>query len=361
MARKVLIGLSGGVDSSVAAALLIRGGYDVVGVTLKLYDYAALDFDPPDGGCCSLDLVEDARAACHKLGIPHYVIDMQSTFRSDVIEDFIRTYDTGRTPNPCIKCNTHIKWGEMLKTADKLDCYFVATGHYARVDHSANPSMLLKGVDGSRDQSYALWGITANALRRTLFPLGEITKRRTREMAVELNLRNADRPDSQEICFVPDDDYAALIRRNLGDDAGSLKPGPVIDAEGNEIGRHRGIANYTIGQRRGLGISADSPLYVTAVDAHAGSITVGKRENLLASRFAAKSLNMLAGIESIPARIEAKIRYRHNPAPATLSLNGDTATIAFETPQTAITPGQSVVFYDGDRLLGGGIIDEVYK
>jgi tRNA-specific 2-thiouridylase len=361
MAGKVLTGLSGGVDSSVAAALLVRDGYEVIGVTLKLYDYDGLDYDPPDGGCCSLDLVEDARAACHKLGIPHYVIDMRSAFRSDVIEDFIKTYDSGRTPNPCIRCNTHIKWGEMLKTAIKLECDFVATGHYARIDRSVNPPGLLKGIDENRDQSYALWGITPEALPRTLFPLGEITKDETRRIAADLNLRNANRPDSQEICFVPDNDYAALIRRNLGDEAASLKPGPVFDTAGKEIGRHKGIANYTVGQRRGLGISAESPLYVAAIDVSGGSITVGRREDLLASRFTAKDLNMLVELSDIPEKIEAKIRYRHKPAAATLIIDGDKAKIVFDAPQMAITPGQSAVFYDGDRALGGGIIDRVQR
>ncbi|MEE9554876.1 MAG: tRNA 2-thiouridine(34) synthase MnmA [candidate division Zixibacteria bacterium] len=360
MGKRVLIGLSGGVDSSVAAALLIEQGYEVIGVTLKLYDYDELGFDPPNGGCCSLDLIEDARAACARMNIPHYVIDLREDFRKDVIDDFIESYSQGRTPNPCVNCNTHIKWGKMLATADKLGCDFVATGHYARVDHSARPLRLLKGVDNSKDQSYALWGIPRETLGRTLFPLGEISKQRTREIAKKLGLRNADRPDSQEICFVPQNDYAYILKQKLGEDAPSLRPGPIYDIDGNEVGRHKGIASYTIGQRRGLGISNPSPLYVTRIDPTAGSITVGREKHLYAERFSAANLNLLTDDLNTPRDIDAKIRYRHQPAPATLTVKEKIAQVVFRKAQRAITPGQSVVFYEGDRLIGGGIIDTVY-
>jgi len=359
MGKRVLAGLSGGVDSSVAAALLVERGYDVIGVTLKLYDYDDLGFDPPDGGCCSIDLIEDARAACSRLGIPHYVIDLRDIFQKKVIDNFIESYDRGRTPNPCVNCNTYIKWGEMLKTADKLDCDYIATGHYARIERRGDHPRLLKGLDPSRDQSYALWGISARGLGRTLFPLGDILKRETREIAGRLGLRNADRPDSQDICFVPANDYSYIIRKKLGADSPSLKSGPILDIDGREIGRHKGIAAYTIGQRRGLGISDKRPLYVTGIDPEHGSITVGTDDCLFASRFSAVDLNLLVEKENIPERIEAQIRYRHEPSPARLSLKGNAAEIIFEVPQRAITPGQSVVFYSGDLVLGGGIIDVI--
>jgi len=359
MGRKVLIGLSGGVDSSVAAALLRDQGYDVVGITLKLYDYDDLGFVHPDGGCCSLDHINDARSVCAKLDIPHYVIDLRESFQERVIDNFIEQYSIGKTPNPCVNCNTYIKWGEMLRTADKLGCDFVATGHYARTDHNSEIPILLKGIDPSRDQSYALWGIPLDALRRTLFPLGDIPKSETREIAHNLDLRNADRPDSQEICFVPQNDYSYIIRKKLGETAASLQPGPILDMNGSEIGRHKGIAGYTIGQRRGLGISNPEPLYVTRIDPGIGTITVGEEKHLYASRFQCADLNWLVDPIDIPHTIQAKIRYRHTPVPARLEISDENAEVIFEIPQRAITPGQSAVFYDDDRVLGGGIIDKV--
>ncbi len=357
--KKVLVGLSGGVDSSVAAALLVEQGYDVIGVTLKLYDYAELDFDPPDGGCCSIDLIDDARSVCSRLGIAHYVLDLRDSFRKNVIENFIESYSEGRTPNPCINCNTHIKWGEMLKSADKLGCQFIATGHYARIDRSSEIPRLLKGLDRSKDQSYALWGIPRDTLARTLLPLGKLTKRETREIAERHNFRNADRPDSQEICFVPAGDYSHILRQRFGNNHRSLRPGPIYDGEGEVVGKHKGYANYTIGQRRGLGISYQAPLYVTGIDPDEESITVGIRERLFARHFTIGEVNLLIPDENIPGKVDVKIRYSGRAAAATLKLKDGSGEVIFDEPQEAITPGQSAVFYYDDLVIGGGAIDRI--
>ncbi len=359
MKKKVLVGLSGGVDSSMAAALLLEQGYDVIGVTLKLYDYAELDFDPPDGGCCTIELIDDARVVCASLGIPHYVIDLQKSFEKNVIDDFVESYALGRTPNPCINCNRFIKWGEMLHMADKLGCDFVATGHYARVERTESGEVrLLKSRDPAKDQSYALWGITPEALSRTLLPVGEYSKPEIRRMARERGLRNSDRPDSQEICFVPAGDYAAVVRQRRGGDP-SLQTGPILDTSGNKVGEHRGYAYFTIGQRKGFGLSASSPLYVTRINPADRSITVGTKEHLFSRRFSVVDLNLLVDAGGLPEKIEAKIRYRHEGSPACLRLHDGGAVVTFENPERAITPGQSAVFYSGDRVLGGGVIERV--
>lgn len=351
--------MSGGVDSSVAASLLHDEGFDVIGVTLKLYDYGELDFDPPDGGCCTIDLIEDARSVCSLLGIPHYVLDLRDFFKKNVIENFIEAYAGGRTPNPCVACNTFIKWKEMLKTADKLECNYIATGHYARIQETEGKARLLRGIAKDRDQSYALWGISMEALSRTLFPLGELTKRETREIARRFGFRNAGRPDSQEICFVPANDYADIIRQRFGEDSVSMRPGPIIDGAGRVVGRHKGIARYTIGQRRGLGISHPEPLYVTNIDAASATVTVGPKEMLYGSRFTVAGVNLIAPTEDFADGIDIKIRYRHKAARGTVGLSNGTAEVIFDRPERAITPGQSAVFYRDDFVLGGGIIDKV--
>jgi tRNA-uridine 2-sulfurtransferase len=354
---KVLVGMSGGVDSSVAAVLLKEQGYDVVGVTLKLYDYADLEFEPPDGGCCSIDLINDARSVCAGLNIPHYVIDLQESFRKNVIDNFIESYSKGLTPNPCINCNRFLKWGEMLSVADKLGCEFVATGHYARVSQDGNDIRLLKAKDTNKDQSYALWGIKFEALQRTLLPVGEFTKPEIREIASRHGFRNANRPDSQEICFVPTGNYAAIVEQRKGIGDRSLTPGPIYDTDGNTIGKHKGYAYYTIGQRRGFGIAAPTPLYVTHINPDDCSITVGTKEHLLTKSFSVVDINLLA--KELPSEVIVKIRYKHQGSAARVEFSKNSVTVTFIEPERAITPGQSAVFYDGERVLGGGIIDKL--
>ncbi len=358
---RALLGMSGGVDSSVAAALLIEKGYNVVGVTMKLYDYSKLGVSTMRGGCCGIDLIDDARMVCSKLKIPHYVLDFTESFQKRVIDNFAKEYSLGRTPNPCIDCNTHIKWGELLKTADKLDCDFIATGHYARIKHETKKASLCRAADLGKDQTYALWGIPKTALSRTIFPLGEISKTETRKIAEKQGFRNADRPDSQEICFIPDDDYANVLRQWPKIDKRAFEPGPIIDAGGDKIGEHEGFVNYTIGQRRGLGISAKTPLYVIQINPDDKSVVVGEDKDLFSTKFKVSNVNLLIGEGGPSGDFTVKIRYRHEDCPAHVSFEDNSAIVTFEIPQRAVTPGQSAVFYSGDVVVGGGIIDKVIE
>jgi tRNA-specific 2-thiouridylase len=287
------------------------------------------------------------------------VIDLRAAFETNVIDDFIKSYSDGRTPNPCINCNRFVKWGEMLRTADKLGCEFVATGHYARIDRTSGEIKLLRSLDPAKDQSYALWGISREALSRTLLPIGDYSKLEIREKAANLGFRNANRPDSQEICFVPAGDYASIVYKKRGGADRSLKAGPIYNTDGKVIGEHKGYAYYTIGQRKGFGVSSNIPLYVTKINPEDCSITVGRKEDLLSSTFSIENANWLIDSGSIKETVEIKIRYRHEAAPGRLIFEGDSITAEFLEPQRAITPGQSAVFYEGDRVLGGGIIDKI--
>lgn len=358
---RALLGMSGGVDSSVAAALLVENGYDVIGVTMKLYDYSKLGVSTMMGGCCGIDLIDDARMVCSQLEIPHYVLDFTESFRKQVIDNFAREYSLGRTPNPCIACNTYIKWGELLKTADKLECDFIATGHYAKIMHENKRTSLCRAIDLSKDQTYALWGIPKAALSRTIFPLGEISKTETRKIAEKQGFRNADRPDSQEICFIPNDDYAKVLRKWSEIDKRAFEPGPIINSSGEKIGEHEGFVNYTIGQRRGLGISAKSPLYVTHINPDDKSVVVGEDKDLFSTKFAVSNVNLLIDEDKLSSNFTAKIRYKHDDCPAQVIFEDDRAIVTLKIPQRAVTPGQSAVFYDGDVVVGGGIIEKVFE
>lgn len=344
---KILVAMSGGVDSSVAAARLKQEGHDVIGVTMQI-----LPSDRPGP-----HTETDARKVADKLGIPHYVMDLRDIFARQVITDFCDEYRRGRTPNPCIRCNQYIKFGALLDRAREMGADFIATGHHARIelDEATGTYLLKKGVDPQKDQSYFLCQLTQEQLSHTLFPIGNFSKDRVREIASELRLPVGARPESQEVCFIPDDDYQAFLKNYY---PRAMEPGPILDQYGNILGRHQGIMSYTIGQRQGLGIAAREPLYVTAIAPDRNAVVVGTREQTYGRELIASNLNWIAiARPEQPFKLKARVRYRHPEAEAIVNpLDGDKVYVKFTEPQMAITPGQAIVFYDGDIVVGGGII-----
>ena len=350
--------MSGGVDSSVAAALLVEQGHDVVGVTLRVWPWT--DADEPArrfGTCCGTEATDDARRVARTLGIPHYVLDTEREFERAVVDQFVAEYRQGRTPVPCLACNTELKFGSLLRRAGAWDAEAVATGHYARVtrDAASGRYLLWKGRDERKDQSDFLWPLSQAQLAAARFPVGELTKEEVRDQARRLGLATADKPESQEICFIPDDDYRGFLRRR---DPDMFEPGAIVDRQGAPLGRHAGLANFTVGQKRGLGLATGRRLYVLDLDAAANTVTVGSAADLERSRLVARAVNFIAGVPPIePLRIQARIRHRHTPAAATVrALDGARAEVVFDEAQRAVTPGQSVVFYREDLVVGGGVI-----
>jgi tRNA-specific 2-thiouridylase len=359
---KVIVAMSGGVDSSVAAALLNEQGYNVIGVTMKTWGYD--NIPDKDSGCCSLESIYNARNVADELGISHYTMDFTSKFNETVINNFIDEYVHGRTPNPCVLCNRSIKWGALLEKAESLGADFIATGHYAKVNLnvSSNRYYISAANDRNKDQSYALWMLKQHSLSKTIFPLGDLKKNEVRELAKKYNLKSADVPDSQEICFVPNNDYRELLKVRIPDINEKINSGDIIYHD-NKIGTHNGYINYTIGQRRGLNTLVNKPLYVSKIDAENNIIYVDDEENLYNSMFTTKDVNLML-MDSInhPMNAIVKIRYKDAGEDATIEqINEDHIKVTYHKPKKAITPGQSAVFYDGDDIIGGGIIDSIIE
>ena len=351
---KALIAMSGGVDSSVAAKLTLDRGYECVGCTMKLYHNEDAGISR-EHTCCSLDDVEDARRVALMLGIPYYVFNFSSDFQEKVIQKFIGCYQKGFTPNPCIDCNRYMKFGKLFERADILGCDYIVTGHYARIEFDGHRYLLKKAADASKDQSYVLYAMTQKELSRTLFPLGGLSKSEVRQRAEENGFLNADKPDSQDICFVPNGDYAGVIELHTGQKS---LPGHFVDRDGNVLGTHRGIIHYTIGQRKGLGLSLPRPLYVCKICPQDNTVVLGEAEELFCAEADVSDFNWICGTApQKPFRCHAKVRYRQPEQPATVIPAGDhNVHIIFDKPQRAITPGQAAVLYDGDVVLGGGTI-----
>lgn len=352
----VVVGMSGGVDSSVAAYLLKEQGYNVIGVTMQIWQKENWNDTADNGGCCGLSAVDDARRVANSIGIPHYVMNFRKNFEETVIKYFVNEYKNGRTPNPCIACNRYVKWEALLNRARQIGADYIATGHYARIDkHPVTGRYTVKtSVTAKKDQTYALYNLTQDQLKSTLMPVGDYTKDEIREIAKAIDVRVASKPDSQDICFVPDGDYAKFIEDY---DGTKFKCGDFVDMEGNKLGIHKGIIHYTVGQRKGLGISLGKHAYVYNIDVEKNQVVLCNNEDLFETTVYADNVNFMSVAEiNEPVRAEAKIRYNHTKALCTASIENGKLKCVFDEPQRAITPGQSMVVYDGDYILCGGTI-----
>ena len=355
--KTVVVAMSGGVDSSVAAVMLHEQGYNVIGVTMKLWDFEKVGGNVNhQSGCCSVESFNDARTICVERGFPHYILNFSHEFHSGVVEDFIDEYLAGRTPNPCVQCNTKIKWKTLVEKAIELGADYISTGHYARTEfnRSTNRYELYRAKDKSKDQAYALWGIRQSSLARTLFPLGDLTKPEVRELARKYGLSTAEKPESQEICFIPDNNYHRLLKHRTG----QIGQGEMVDTSGHNVGNHDGYPYYTIGQRKGLGGGFDQPMYVVNIDAGQNRITIGNKNALLCSEFIVDQINLIS-ISGIDQTMPANIKIRYNDSGHAGQIIPETdgkVRVKFDQPQYSVTPGQSAVFFQGDKVIGGGII-----
>lgn len=355
---KVLVAMSGGIDSTVAAVMLHNEGYEVIGITMKTWDYATSGGSKKETGCCSLDSINDARQVAVEVGFPHYIIDIRNEFGDYVIDNFVDEYLAGRTPNPCVLCNTHIKWEALIKRADAMGCDYIATGHYAKIRQENGRYVISKGLDHSKDQSYVLWGVSQECLARTIFPLGGYHKSEIRKMCFDWGYNElAKKAESYEICFVPDNDYRGFLKRRKPELESQVTGGHFVNEEGFIIGEHKGYPFYTVGQRKGLGIALGEPMFVTEIHPETNTVVLGREENLRKTTMIVGKLNLLK-YDRIPDGTEAlvKIRYKDQGAMGRLYNDANVIRVEFDTSVKAIAPGQSAVFFDGDDVLGGGII-----
>ena len=357
--KKVAVAMSGGVDSSLTAAILLERGFEVIGVTMQLKD-EVMNLYANDNQCCSANEAGEARRTADFLHIPHYIINFREQFQEKVVKYFIGEYLKGRTPNPCVACNKYIKFGALFDFVNEMGADFLATGHYAKIDCIDGKYYLKKGLDLKKDQSYVLYNVKAEQLSKIILPLGNQSKQETRLLAEKLNLPVAHKPDSQEICFVPNDDYKTFLNKNADKNSEALQAGNIVDLTGKILGKHKGAAFYTIGQRKGLGIAAEKPLFVTKLDILKRQVIVGGAEDVFSNSLIANNLNWIYP-QNLPLKASAKIRYGFKTAECTVEkLDDDSVKVVFDIPQRAITIGQSIVFYDDDIVLGGGIIDKVF-
>ncbi|GAB3766778.1 tRNA 2-thiouridine(34) synthase MnmA [Spirosoma pomorum] len=361
---RILVAMSGGIDSSLAAVLLHEEGYEVIGMTMKTWDYASSGGTKKETGCCSLDSINDARNIAVNLGFPHYILDIRNEFGDYVIDHFTGEYIEGRTPNPCVLCNTHIKWDALLRRADRLDCEFIATGHYANIRHENDRYVISKGVDTLKDQSYVLWGVSQESLSRTKLPLGHLRKSEIREMAKDRGfIELVTKSESYEICFVPDNDYRGFLKRRVpGLEAEVAGGNFVMEGTGKVLGKHQGYPFYTIGQRKGLGMAFGQPMFVTEIRKDTNEVVLGVDKDLYRDGMIVSKLNLqkYASIEQ-PIETTTKVRYKHDGPPATISQTGDKIEVLFHEGVSAIAPGQAAVFYEGDDVIGGGWIMKSFR
>tara|TARA_Y100000590_G_C15736577_1_gene1018713 strand:+ start:802 stop:1896 length:1095 start_codon:yes stop_codon:yes gene_type:complete len=361
MKDKVLVAMSGGVDSSVALLKIIEMGYDAIGITMKLWEYRDVGGNLlEDSNCCSVGAINNAKLVCDRLNVPHYTIDFTDVFRKTVVDNFADEYLKGRTPNPCVRCNSFVKWDAFIEQADRLGANYIATGHYAKIHQENNSFYLQKGTDPLKDQAYVLWGIPAETLSRTLLPLGNYTKKEVRDIAKTNNLETADIPESMEICFVADNNYKRFLKDYVPDKINAVGSGEIINKSGIPIGMHTGYTNYTIGQRKGIGLSKPEPRYVTKIKPSTNQIVIGKKKDLYESICNISNINWLVTNIEFPCIVKAQIRYNSSLVSAKIKKEDNIYKIYFTEPQMAITPGQSIVFYNDNIVLGGGIIEKIF-